>query len=79
MKRRLVSDDGNAGRSETGLFSVWSMGHRDGEQRQRGRGTRVRCSSGVFRTICLSIFAAGGAPRYVGSETCDKSQFTVER
>lgn len=75
MKRRLVSDDGNVGRSETGLFSVRSVGHRDGERRRRGRGARVRCSSGVFGSICLSVFAAEGAPRYVGSETCDKKSF----
>lgn len=75
MKRTIVSDDSNAGRSEARLLSVWSVGHSDGEQRRRGREACVRCGSGVFGSIHLSVFTAGGLPRYVSSETCDKSHF----
>lgn len=69
MRRTVVSDDGHAGHSEARLLSLRAVGHRGGEQRRRRRAARVRRGSGVFGSIHLSVFTAGGPPRYVSSET----------
>lgn len=69
-QRSPVSDDGDPGRSEGGIPTVWSVGRRHRERRRGGRRARLRRGCGVFGSVHLPVPTAVGLSRFVSSEKC---------